>query len=821
MRIERFHIDGFGRFHDAAIGPLERPVTVFFGPNEAGKSTVLEFIRAVLFGFPRTRKDRHYPPLQGGRHGGRVAILDEQGQRLVVERFAGRGLGPVQITDGAGQVVPEERLAQALGGQGKTVFSNLFAFTLDELHSDDLLKDESVNRQIYSAGVGERNLPAALTMLDKQKKDIYSRLGRSHRLVRLRGEIAALDKGLAASANQARRFGQLAGELRALDQARSRLDARANELAARQRRWQNLDQAWEDFANYRETGRELAQLESINALPEEPPDSHDLAILALQRQRSAFDGSIRDLPQRQSELAAHKEACDRALAELGPGWDRARVARFAINRDQLGQAASLAERIEHASAQLATQRAIYRQLAGFTEKTIGEPAKNRWPVPASIALAGGLLGAAVFLSIALYPGAISPGPAAGLAGSLLLALVAATWMVRWSARRRSLGRLRDRVEQAAAAHRGAVAAGHAWSRANGLDESVSPQSAKQLRALAERARTELANVNSWRRRVRAIERDIAVFADQVISLAKRFDIPPNRDDPQDLARVADELIDLADRARTQRSRNRDQHQTLTEHRRRLGQRLQRRIGPDQDLDRLLANLDATGPAEIEREFTSSAAAARTVADELAENAVARRVRAAEMEQLDRENESDRLVQERSLLDSQFQDAAREWVVLTLAERLLAQARARYEQERQPGIIRAAQAVFADLTDGRYPQVVAPLGSESIAVVNDRGSRREPAQLSRGTREQLFLALRFGLIEELSRRAQPLPVAVDEILVNFDSARAASAARALTRLSAGNQLLCFTCHDQVVEHFSRAADELGVPGPAVIELANFP
>ena len=821
MRIESFRIDGFGRFHDAAIGPLESPVTVFFGPNEAGKSTVLEFIRAVLFGFPRTRKDRHYPALQGGRHGGRVAILDEQGQRLVVERFAGPGLGPVRITDGAGQIVGQERLVQALGGQGEAVFSNLFAFTLDELHSDDLLKDESVNRQIYSAGVGERNLPTALATLDKQKKDIYSRRGRSHRLVRLRSEIDALDQDLQKSANQARRFGQLTGELRGIDQARSGLDARAEEFAARQRRWQNLDQAWEDFANLRDTGRELAQLESIDAPPGEPPEFHDLAIRALQRQRSAFDGSIRDLPQRRRELATHKDACDRALAELGPEWDPDRVARFSIDPDQLGEAASLADRIERAGAQLATRRAIYRQLAGSTKETIAEPPGRCWPVAASIALTSGLLGAAVFLSIALNLGAISPGPAAGLAGSLLLALAAATWIVRRRARQRTLSRLRQRVEQAAAAHRAAIAAGHAWSQANGLDASVSPQAARQLRALAERARTELANVDSWRRRVQAIERDIADFADQVISLAERFDIPHDREDRRDLARVADELIDLADRSRTKRSRNRDQHQALTERRRRLKQRLQRRVGPDQDLDQLLASLEATGPAEIERELACAAAAAHAIADELAENAVDRRVRAAELEQLARENESDRLVQERSLLDSQFQDAAREWVVLTLAERLLAQARARYEQERQPGIIRAAQAVFADLTDGRYPQVVAPLGSETIAVVNDRGSRREPAQLSRGTREQLFLALRFGLIEELSRRAQPLPVAVDEILVNFDSARAARAARALTRLSAGNQLLCFTCHDQVVGHFARAADELGVPAPAVIELAKIP
>ena len=52
MRIHDFHIDGFGRFADRTVGPLTRPITVFFGPNEAGKSTYLQFIRTILFGFP-------------------------------------------------------------------------------------------------------------------------------------------------------------------------------------------------------------------------------------------------------------------------------------------------------------------------------------------------------------------------------------------------------------------------------------------------------------------------------------------------------------------------------------------------------------------------------------------------------------------------------------------------------------------------------------------------------------------------------------------------------------------------------------------------
>ena len=71
------------------------------------------------------------------------------------------------------------------------------------------------------------------------------------------------------------------------------------------------------------------------------------------------------------------------------------------------------------------------------------------------------------------------------------------------------------------------------------------------------------------------------------------------------------------------------------------------------------------------------------------------------------------------------------------------------------------------------QVYAPLGEQTITVTDADGRTKQPSELSRGTREQLFLSLRFGLIRELGQRTEPLPVVVDEVLVNFDPERALS------------------------------------------------
>ena len=59
MRIDGWHADGFGILKDFERADLEPGVTVLLGENEAGKSTLLAFVRAMLFGFPGARTSTH------------------------------------------------------------------------------------------------------------------------------------------------------------------------------------------------------------------------------------------------------------------------------------------------------------------------------------------------------------------------------------------------------------------------------------------------------------------------------------------------------------------------------------------------------------------------------------------------------------------------------------------------------------------------------------------------------------------------------------------------------------------------------------------
>ena len=69
MQIREIHIERFGKFSHCRVVPISQGLNVIYGRNEFGKTTLLEFIRWILFGFEKKRKGvNSYTPVNGGEH---------------------------------------------------------------------------------------------------------------------------------------------------------------------------------------------------------------------------------------------------------------------------------------------------------------------------------------------------------------------------------------------------------------------------------------------------------------------------------------------------------------------------------------------------------------------------------------------------------------------------------------------------------------------------------------------------------------------------------------------------------------------------------
>ena len=87
MRIRDIQIDGFGVWSGLKLSELSDELNVFYGPNEAGKTTLMQFVRAMLYGFSPERRGRYLPPLRAGRPGGALAATLD-GKQYSISRHA-------------------------------------------------------------------------------------------------------------------------------------------------------------------------------------------------------------------------------------------------------------------------------------------------------------------------------------------------------------------------------------------------------------------------------------------------------------------------------------------------------------------------------------------------------------------------------------------------------------------------------------------------------------------------------------------------------------------------------------------------------------
>ncbi len=143
--------------------------------------------------------------------------------------------------------------------------------------------------------------------------------------------------------------------------------------------------------------------------------------------------------------------------------------------------------------------------------------------------------------------------------------------------------------------------------------------------------------------------------------------------------------------------------------------------------------------------------------------------------------------------------AEEALVLHAAASLL---RAGLEAGRDEAGLRTVArigAVFRDLTGGAHAGVsVQDDGTDRVLVAleADGATCKQVDELSEGTRDQLFLALRLVALEDYVAANPPLPFIADDILQTFDDTRAAAALRALLDLSAHVQVIVLTHHPHV-------------------------
>ena len=169
--------------------------------------------------------------------------------------------------------------------------------------------------------------------------------------------------------------------------------------------------------------------------------------------------------------------------------------------------------------------------------------------------------------------------------------------------------------------------------------------------------------------------------------------------------------------------------------------------------------------------------------------------------------TEELSHKRSLLAAEVD----RYMPLVYARHLLNAAVSRFEKDNQPEMIATVSRLLGQMTGGKYIEFDRS-GKQSVLIRRADGVERTPDQLSTGTREQLYLAIRLAYVLHYCDKNQPLPIVIDDVLVNFDEARTRQTLTVLADISRSAQVLFFTCHRHMVD-LARSV----VPGLNPIEL----
>jgi len=890
MQIREIHIERFGKFSHCRVVPISQGLNVVYGRNEFGKTTLLEFIRWILFGFEKKRKGvNSYTPVAGGEHSGTLMCEMANGEKIFISRTGGTLEGQVKVQasdrEGSGQA----HLESFLGHASRKIFKNIYAFALDELQSLDSLMEEEIKNKILGAGMGLGQV--SLTEVGKgirgQQEELFKQSGRSDRaLDKVYNEIRKREEELRARYNEVGQYDELNKKIEALEQVGKKRESDSEQLESNRRALEVRRELFADFIDLKDKTARQKELAGVPAMEEESMlvfEKIQTKIEDLNQRLEEEKVKLHQLKLRRDPIIVNQPLLDREteimqLRQLTGVVRSAQGDKHEVlqERDQLRE--KIRSEIDGINREWDEDRVLElewidsekqfvekQEQALFHSEQYLVNAKNKLELheeqllmdnPEDKDFSKGIRVSSWFL---MGIGALGAGFALFSANLELgifmgLVLAAGIGLYAWISFSKPEGEKEDlldnllqgKLEKAENDLEAEREVWRKWVEGKGLDLETSISLFKEIQ-------TRVRSVKEWvhqkqnlddriermREKEEEAEKLVSVLSECVSEiyltkdllvnidvLSKHFDearedsgkckdldgqineqtgriegiaapLESQRESLEHLLQSA--KVDSEESFQLQWKKAQEKS-ALAKSIREIQTRIQTRVGLGEPYQRFLESMEDVDPEQLEQELADVLSRLNRVHEE--QNRVNQEIGQfrGEAAQLASREDLVRLHNELESKKEQLMNGASEWATLTLALDMLDQAKMRYEKTRQPHVFQAAGRMFSKITDGNYQGVEKPLESDEFRIVQGNGRYKSPVQLSRGTREQLYLSMRFGLIEDYETRAEPLPIVMDDVFVNFDDTRREHVLDILRDFAKDRQVIILSCHEHLVETY---------------------
>lgn len=828
MKLESLYINGYGILNDFHLN-FEEDLTVIYGLNGTGKSTLLSFFRACLYGFYPRNSNRRYEPLQGGTHGGHLKIQHDGVEYLIERRPDRRSAGQVTIENlSTGKVEPQSKLEVLLSGISQSVFENVFAFGLKELQELELLDDQELSSHLYSVGLGSRvSLAKINQQLTEAMEEIYKPRGRKPKLNALLTEVLDIRQQLLASKKDIQAHQQLTNEVNSVSQLIKEQRDKIKEIRSKLQRTNLLLEIWPQWQEFLIIENKLAkypefqlptqtferaknarqQIElltmEVNQLLEKIPgvDLNIVQTVNCQALQSKLAEYKQESSAQQVNLDVAKERFDKSKTEIDYLENKLTVIKQEIRKINGG----------HEQAELAIRQQWLSRLQQL-EREKQEMRPNRSSLLSLFGSWGWLLIAILFLITKTSIAVIFSG--IGFLASLIHYFYQRQM---YQSKKQAL----VKEWQDLAVKLGLSEPDLDCER---LAQEMELEAELEQERLAIERELEIKKIENIKLQTDFQESQANVYelANQWQEILKLFSLPISWSwrQVEEFIQVAERIPALTDRIKqyqiefqriAQDCGTSDFHEI---------EALYEQQGEREKLLQQFSNLEVLLTTYLNEDLVVIKQKLRRLSKE---ELVARKNQLEEelqkhesdletglnrlgslttkRELLENNQEQEHLKLELEIADAKIQELTVNWMTDRFCLWAIEQVKQRYEKEKQPELLLYTSEYFNQITQGKYLRVFAPLDTQMLKIEDYKGRILEVPQLSQGTVEQLYLALRFALIVCMKEQGVQLPIVVDDILVNFDHLRLAQTIDLLHLISQNQQIIMLTCHRFLLDYFT--------------------
>ncbi|MBD8067729.1 ATP-binding protein [Bacillus sp. PS06] len=180
MKVIGLQIYGYGKFENKEFKNLSPSIQVFFGKNEAGKSTLMSYILSILFGFPtKQQSEQRYEPKTSQSYGGKVIIDTDIYGEIMIERLPGKAAGDVTVLLKDGSIHGEEMLQELLSNMDRNDYQSIYSFNVHGLQEIQQVGADDLGRYLISSGaIGTDALVSIQYKLEKELEGLFKPNGR-------------------------------------------------------------------------------------------------------------------------------------------------------------------------------------------------------------------------------------------------------------------------------------------------------------------------------------------------------------------------------------------------------------------------------------------------------------------------------------------------------------------------------------------------------------------------------------------------------------------------------------------------------------------